>query len=155
MTNINSSSLIPRYTRDSNDWKAPPKPLEEIERLQERLRTHLVDMNVQMTKRERINYVVRKLIDQNETCAFGKYVNGKYCWNAVKDESLSYLKLTWGHIMPQCRKEKDSPANLCLLCARCNEKLQGSRDPGQLMVELESKMAHIAEIIASTDCNNV
>jgi len=112
-------------------------------------------MNVQMTKRERIKYVVRKLIDQNETCAFGKRVKGKYCWNAVKDESLLYLKLTWGHIMPRCRKEKDSPENLYLLCARCNEKLQGSRDPGQLMVEMESKMAHIAEIIAERSCDKI
>jgi hypothetical protein len=111
-------------------------------------------MNVKKTKSERILIVKEILGKQNNTCAFGKNVGGVYCWNEPRDNFIknvytekTYLKLQWGHIKPKCRKEDQTSADLCLLCARCNNQIQTSRHLHQLKAELSSKIENIDAMI--------
>ena len=116
----------PPHFRDENNWE--PIPESEIDRLQQTLYNHLRNMKISSTKPERIQFVKELLEKQNNTCAFGKNVKGKYCWNEPKDSEKKYLKLQWGHIKPRCRKdETQTIRDLCLLCARCNNQIQTSR----------------------------
>ena len=111
-------------------------------------------MNAPMTKAARTEFVKALLEKQKQTCAFGKNVGGKYCWNEPKenyvDEAYTekkFLKLQWGHIKPRCRKEEQTANDLCLLCARCNNQIQTSRHLQQLKAELLSKLEHIDEML--------
>ena len=145
----------PPHYRDENIWEIIPET--ENERLQERLSQHLRNMNVKKTKSERIQIVKEILENQNNTCAFGKNVSGKWCWNESKVnftkkkdgeyDELKYIKLQWGHIKPRCRKESQSINDLCLLCARCNNQIQTSRHLIQIEKELESKLLHIKQFL--------
>ena len=148
----------PPHYRDENNWENIPET--EIERLQQTLSTHLRNMDVKKTKIERMQIVKEILGKQNNTCAFGKNVGGKWCWNEskvnftkTKDEKdgeyveLKYIKLQWGHIKPRCRKESQSINDLCLLCARCNNQIQTSREVIQIVKELESKLLHIKQFL--------
>jgi hypothetical protein len=146
--------LIPPHFRDRNEWV--PLPETEVERLQKTLSNHLRQMNIKMIKPARTEFVKTLLIKQNQTCAFGKNVNGIYCWNEPKENYVdnvytekSYLKLQWGHITPRCRKEEQTANDLCLLCARCNNQIQTSRHLHQLKAELLSKIEHIDNMISS------
>jgi hypothetical protein len=148
------SILIQPHFRDRNEWF--PLPETEVERLQKTLSNHLRQMNIKMTKPARTEFVKTLLIKQNQTCAFGKNVNGIYCWNEPKENYVdnvytekSYLKLQWGHIKPRCRKEEQTANDLCLLCARCNNQIQTSRHLHQLKAELLSKIEHIDNMISS------
>jgi hypothetical protein len=94
----------PPHFRDDNIWD--PIPESEIDRLQQTLYNHLRNMNISLKKTERIQFVIELLQKQNFTCAFGKSVGGKYCWNEPKDSEKKYLKLQWGHIKPRCRKDE-------------------------------------------------
>jgi len=145
---------IPPHFRDRNDWS--PLPETEVERLQGTLSNHLRQINAQMTKSTRIEFLQTLLAKQNQTCAFGKNVGGIYCWNEPKENYIDsvytekkYLKLQWGHIKPRCRKEEQTTDDLCLLCARCNNQIQTSRHLLQLKAELLSKIEHIDAIISS------
>jgi len=145
---------IPPHFRDRNDWS--PLPETEVERLQGTLSNHLRQINAQMTKSARIEFLQTLLAKQNQTCAFGKNVGGIYCWNEPKENYIDsvytekkYLKLQWGHIKPRCRKEEQTADDLCLLCARCNNQIQTSRHLLQLKAELLSKIEHIDAIISS------
>ena len=145
---------IPPHFRDRNDWS--PLPETEVERLQGTLSNHLRQINAQMTKSARIEFLQTLLEKQNKTCAFGKNVGGIYCWNEPKEKYIDsvytekkYLKLQWGHIKPRCRKEEQTADDLCLLCARCNNQIQTSRHLLQLKAELLSKIEHIDAIISS------
>ncbi len=150
---------IPPHFRDKNDWSFLPET--EVERLQKTLSNHLRQMNTPMTKSARIEFVKTLLVKQNHTCAFGKNVNGIYCWNEPKENYIDgvynekmYLKLQWGHIKPRCRKEEQTVDDLCLLCARCNNQIQTSRHLHQLKAELLSKIEHIDIMISSTSLNS-
>jgi hypothetical protein len=119
-------------------------------------------MNILMTKSARTDYVTALLAKQNHTCAFGKNVEGIYCWNEPKENYIAgvytektYLKLQWGHIKPRCRKEEQTIGDLCLLCARCNNQIQTSRHLSQLKAELLSKIEHIDSMISSTTSSEV
>ena len=57
------------------------------------------------------------------------------------------LKLQWGHLNPRCRKEKFGLDTLCLMCGRCNNHIQTSRKPEQLVPELISKIAQIIDLV--------
>ena len=145
---------IPPHFRDRNDWS--PLPETEVERLQGTLSNHLRQINAQMTKSARIEFLQTLLEKQNKTCAFGKNVGGIYCWNEPKENYIDsvytekkYLKLQWGHIKPRCRKEEQTADDLCLLCARCNNQIQTSRHLLQLKAELLSKIEHIDAMISS------
>ena len=145
---------IPPHFRDRNDWS--PLPETEVERLQGTLSNHLRQINAQMTKSARIEFLQTLLEKQNKTCAFGKNVGGIYCWNEPKENYIDsvytekkYLKLQWGHIKPRCRKEEQTADDLCLLCARCNNQIQTSRHLQQLKAELLSKIEHIDAMISS------
>ena len=145
---------IPPHFRDRNDWS--PLPETEVERLQGTLSNHLRQINAQMTKSARIEFLQTLLEKQNKTCAFGKNVGGIYCWNEPKENYIDsvytekkYLKLQWGHIKPRCRKEEQTADDLCLLCARCNNQIQTSRHLSQLKAELLSKIEHIDAMISS------
>jgi len=145
---------IPPHFRDRNDWS--PLPETEVERLQGTLSNHLRQINNQMTKSARIEFLQTLLEKQNKTCAFGKNVGGIYCWNEPKENYIDsvytekkYLKLQWGHIKPRCRKEEQTADDLCLLCARCNNQIQTSRHLLQLKAELLSKIEHIDAMISS------
>ena len=142
----------PPHYRDENIWENIPET--ETERLQQTLSTHLRNMDVKKKKIERIQIVKEILGKQNNTCAFGKNVNGKWCWNESKVNfkndkyvELKYIKLQWGHIKPRCRKESQSINELYLLCARCNNQIQTSRHLIQVSEELESKILHINQLI--------
>ena len=150
----------PPHYRNENNWKDCPP--EEIERLQLRLHHHLKKMDITKNKNERIQIVREILETQNNTCAFGKNVKGKYCWNESKENftkttlknkktgkyfELKYIKLQWGHIKPRCRKESQNINDLYLLCARCNNQIQTSRHLIQVSEELESKILHINQFI--------
>ena len=69
----------PPHYRDENNWENIPET--ETERLQQTLSNHLRNMGVKKTKSERIKIVKEILEKQNNTCAFGKNVGGKWCWN--------------------------------------------------------------------------
>jgi hypothetical protein len=150
----------PPHYRNENNWEDCLP--EEIERLQLRLHYHLKKMGITKNKNERIQIVNKLLRKQNNTCAFGKYVKGKYCWNESKENftktntknkkdgkyvELPSLKLQWGHIKPRCRKESQNINDLYLLCARCNNQIQTSRHLTQVLEELESKILHIDQFI--------
>ena len=148
----------PPHYRDENIWENIPET--ETERLQQTLSKHLRNMNVKKTKGDRIQIVKEILIKQNNTCAFGKNVGGKWCWNESKVnftntknkkdgkyDELKYIKLQWGHIKPRCRNESQSINDLCLLCARCNNQIQTSRHLIQIEKELESKLLHIKQFL--------
>ena len=150
----------PPHYRNENNWKDCPP--EEIERLQLRLHHHLKKMDITKNKNERIQIVREILETQNNTCAFGKNVKGKYCWNESKENftkttlknkktgkyfELKYIKLQWGHIKPRCRKESQNINDLYLLCARCNNQIQTSRHLIQIPEELESKILHINQFL--------
>ena len=151
---------IPPHFRDRNDWS--PLPETEVERLQGTLSNHLRQINAQMTKSARIEFLQTLLEKQNKTCAFGKNVVGIYCWNEPKENYIDsvytekkYLKLQWGHIKPRCRKEEQTADDLCLLCARCNNQIQTSRHLLQLKAELLSKIEHIDAMISSRAFSSV
>lgn len=148
---------IPPHFRDRNEWSSLPET--EVERLQGTLSNHLKNMNAQMPKSARIEFVKTLLAKQNQTCAFGKNVGGIYCWNEPKENYVeniytekAYLKLQWGHIKPRSRKEEQTTEDLCLLCARCNNQIQTSRHLEQLKAELLSKIEHIDAMITSRNC---
>jgi hypothetical protein len=139
----------PPHFRDENEWKLIPE--SEIDRLQQTLYVHLHKMNVSSTKPGRIDFVKYLLDRQNNTCAFGKNVGGKYCWNSPSDSEKKYLKFQWGHIKPRCRNdETQTVKDLCLLCARCNNQIQTSRYLCQLKAELQSKLENIDDLIKSS-----
>ena len=147
-----AASYNPPHFRDTNKWD--PLPETEVERLQGTLVNHLRKMNVRMTKTERTEFVMSLLTKQNKTCAFGKDIEGIYCWNEPKENYMNglyvektYLKLQWGHIKPRCRDEEQTKNDLCLLCARCNNQLQTSRHLSQLKAEFISKIEHIDNMI--------
>lgn len=94
----------PPHFRDENNWELIPE--SEIDRLQQTLYPHLRKMKISSTKPQRIQCVKDFLEKQKNTCAFGKNVGGKYCWNEPKDSEKKYLKLQWGHIKPRCRKDE-------------------------------------------------
>ena len=151
---------IPPHFCDRNDWS--PLPETEVERLQVTLSNHLRQINAQMTKSARIEFLQTLLEKQNKTCAFGKNVGGIYCWNEPKENYIDsvytekkYLKLQWGHIKPRCRKEEQTADDLCLLCARCNNQIQTSRHLLQLKAELLSKIEHIDAMISSRAFSSV
>lgn len=142
----------PPHYRDTNNWDNLPE--SEIERLQGTLSSHLRSMGVAMNKNSRIEFVKQLLETQNNTCAFGKDVNGMYCWNESKEnfkdnvyQERPYIKLQWGHIKPRCRKEEQNIKDLCLLCARCNNQIQTSRHLFQIKAELLSKIEHIDKLL--------
>ena len=152
MTTLPLLSPTPPHFRDHNEWIAPPE--SEIERLQGTLSNHLRQMEIKLSKADRTDFVKKLLTDQNQTCAFGKKVNGMYCWNEPKENYTDdvytekrYLKLQWGHITPRCRKTEQTKEDLCLLCARCNNQIQTSRHLQQLKAELLSKIEHIDEML--------
>ena len=147
------TTLIPPHYRDTNEWDSPPE--SEVERLEKNLYNHLRPMAIQMTKHDRREFVNNLLEKQKNTCAFGKNVGGKYCWNEPKENfidnvytEMKYLKLQWGHIKPKCRNEKQTVDDLCLLCARCNNQIQTSRHLRQLKAELVSKIEHIDDMLS-------
>jgi hypothetical protein len=136
----------PPHFKDENHWE--PIPDSEMERLQQTLYPHLRKLKLSSTKLQRLQFVTHLLERQNHTCAFGKNVGGKYCWNEPKDSEKKYIKLQWGHIKPICRKdETQTMKDLCLLCARCNNQIQTSRYLSQLKAELQSKLENIDELI--------
>jgi hypothetical protein len=136
----------PPHFRDENEWEIPDE--DEIERLQQSLYPHVRKMGLSVTKPKRVQFVRDLLKKQNNTCAFGKNVGGKYCWNEPKDSAKKYLKLQWGHIKPRCREDETQTIDdLCLLCARCNNQIQTSRYLCQLKAELESKIENIEDMI--------
>ena len=143
---LKMSTTIPPHFRDQNEWS--PLPDTETDRLQERLSEHLRNMSVRMTKPTRVEFVTKLLERQNGTCALGSNVGGMYCWNEPQYAEKPYLKLQWGHIKPRCRKEEQTPNDLFLVCARCNNQIQTSRHLQQLKAELLSKLEHIDMLIS-------
>jgi hypothetical protein len=137
---------IPPHFRDINHWS--PIPGSEYQRLDGTLINHLRNMGVRMSKDFRDSFIENLLVEQNWTCAFGKNVRGKFCWNEPRDEYLPYLKLQWGHTKPKSRRQEESPDDLCLMCARCNNHIQSSRELHQLKGELLSKIEHIDAMIS-------
>ncbi len=103
-------------------------------------------MEIKRTKKERLEFVMKKLVSQKHTCAFA---NGddKYCWNHPRNKRLRYLKLEWGHKIPKYHGNKsETEKNLILLCARCNNQIQTSRTVQQLIPELEHKLRALKKL---------
>ena len=150
------SEIRPHY-KDINEWE--PIDEDEIDRLQNTLHPHLKKINIIMNKKKRIEFVKKILKIQNNTCIWGKESNGIYCWNepkynwkqdknGVKQECIcNKLKLQWGHLNPRCRQEEFDINTLCLMCGRCNNHIQSSRKPYQLLPELLSKVSEIIDIV--------
>ncbi len=148
------SEIRPHY-KDFNIWDTIDE--DEIDRLQKTLRPHLKKKGIPMTKKDRVEFVKQTLKKQNNTCIWGKYSNGKYCWNEPKYnwkpdgnggkyECICHiLKLQWGHLIPRCRKDKSGINTLCLMCGRCNNHIQSSRKPVQLIPELLLKVSEIID----------
>jgi len=118
----------------------------EIERLERTLVNHLRKMGIKRTKKDRVDFVKKKLTIQKSTCAFA---DGKdtFCWNHPRNKKLSYLKLEWGHKIPSYHGSKSMfEDNLILLCARCNNQIQTSRTVEQLIPELEHKLKALKKL---------
>lgn len=157
-------SKIRPHFKDYNEWENIDE--HETDRLQKTLAPHLKKMNVSMSKKERIEFVKQTLERQNNTCIWGKDSNGKYCWNepkynwirnenGVKQECICpKLKLQWGHLIPRCRKEASDIDTLCLMCGRCNNHIQSSRKPEQLLPELLLKISEIIDLFPPNKENN-
>jgi len=129
----------------TNEWDSPPK--REIERLKKTLKPHIRKMGISSEMSEDIAENI--LEKQQNNCIFGTECNSVYCWNAPKDKNLKYLKLEWGHLFtPRCRLGNacDSIDNLALMCNRCNNQIQSSRELEQLELELQSKLEHIHKL---------
>jgi hypothetical protein len=151
---IQMSKILPHF-RDFNIWEKINE--DEIDRLQGTLYPHLKKIGIKKTKGERVEFVKQILKKQNNTCIWGKERNGKYCWNEPKynwkkNENgikqvciCPILKFQWGHLMPRSRKEKFGINTLCLMCGRCNNHIQSSRKPEQLLPELLSKVSEIID----------
>lgn len=121
-------------------------PDSEIMRLESTLVNHLRKIQVKRTKEERIEFVMKTLVSQKYTCAFGGG-DDKYCWNHPRNKRLHYLKLEWGHKIPKYHgKESQAEDNLILLCARCNNQIQTSRTIQQLIPELEHKLKALKKL---------
>ena len=96
----------PPHYRDENIWENIPET--ENERLQQTLSIHLRNMNVKKTKSERNQIVKEMLKKQNNTCAFGKNVGGKWCWNESKvnftkpknEKDGEYVELKYIKLLP-------------------------------------------------------
>ena len=145
--NTEGTNIRPQH-KDTNQWEDLPD--SEITRLNRNLEDHLRKMKAQTKKPQRIEFIKDLLQKQNNTCAFGKSVKGKYCWNDPGDWEKKYLKLEWGHIKPRCRKgQTQTIKDLCLLCKRCNNQIQTSRFLYQLKPELESKIENIEDLMRS------
>jgi hypothetical protein len=150
-----SEPYNPPHYRDSNTWE--PLPTTEPSRIVGCLQKHLKKMNITMGVADRITFVETLLRKQGGTCAFGTSANGRYCWNEPKDNfnkdrvmsEVKYLRLQWGHIEPRSRANNSNINNLCLLCARCNNHIQSSRQLHQLEAELMSKLENIQAMIAA------
>ena len=139
------------HLRYSNVWD--PTPETEINRLQKKLYLYLKKMKISISKQERVQFVVDLLEKQKKTCAFGKNVGGKYCWNKPKYSNKKYLYLEFTHIFSSALSPEtndNDPVRLkyfYLLCTRCNKQIQTSRNLFQLQVELENKLRHIDELL--------
>ena len=140
------------HLRYSNIWE--PTPDSEINRLQKKLYVYLKKLKISMSKEERVQFVVDLLEKQKKTCAFGKNVGGKYCWNKPKHSNKKYLYLEFSHIFssalasnPQSTEEPIRIKYFYLLCTRCNKQVQSNRNLFQLQVELENKLQHIDELL--------
>jgi hypothetical protein len=148
------SEIRPHY-KDFNIWGSLDEV--EIDRLQKTSYPHLKKIGITMSKKNRIEFVKQILKKQKNTCIWGKESNGIYCWNEPKynwklDENgdkkeciCPILKLQWGHLIPRCRKEEFGINTLCLMCGRCNNHIQSSRKPEQLIPELLSKVSEIID----------
>lgn len=152
---LGKTSDPPHYA-DFNNWEVIPE--SEIERLATNLGNHLKKMGIKKSKKERIAHVKIVLQRQNNTCKLSD-CNGKYCWNEPKENwkngqqsNLPYLKLQWGHIKPRCRGGTVCDIDdLCLMCGRCNNQIQTSRNLIQLPVELILKSLKIIEMIGKDE----
>lgn len=155
------------HLRYSNIWD--PTPESEIDRLQKKLYTYLKKLKIsqKMNKGEREQFVFDLLNKQKHTCAFGKNIGGKYCWNKPKYSKLKYLHLEFSHIFSSALPKSlphsilstfsTIPSNsteepirikyFYLLCTRCNKQIQSSRNLFQLQIELENKLQNIAELL--------
>jgi hypothetical protein len=148
------------HLRYSNIWE--PTPESEIDRLQKKLYTYLkkLKLSQKMNKEERIQFVIDLLTKQKYTCAFGKNIGGKYCWNKPKYSKKKYLHLEFSHIFSSALPSRlsstlssnttEEPIRIkyfYLLCTRCNKQIQRSRNLFQLQMELENKLQHIDELL--------
>jgi hypothetical protein len=155
------------HLRYSNIWE--PAPESEIDRLEKKLYTYLKKLKIsqKMNKEEREQFVFDLLNKQKYTCAFGKNIGGKYCWNKPKYSNIKYLHLEFSHIFSSALPSLSStlPSILSstlpsssteepirikyfyLLCTRCNKQIQSSRNLFQLQIELENKLKHIDELL--------
>ena len=103
-------------------------------------------MKIKRTKKERVDFVKKKLNSQKFTCAFADGID-TFCWNHPRNNKLLYLKLEWGHKIPRYHGEKSMfENNLLLLCARCNNQIQTSRTLEQLIPELEHKLKALKKL---------
>lgn len=133
------------YIKEEYSW--PDVSEAEIERLSNVLSSHLIKMNIKLSKEKRIEFVRKLLKKQQGTCAFAGG-DDKYCWNEPKDKELKYLKLQWGHKLPRSHGDKTHELyNLILLCARCNNNIKKSRSVNQLIPELEHKLKVLKKLI--------
>lgn len=151
------------HLRYSNTWE--PTPESEIDRLQKKLYTYLKKLKIsqKMNREEREQFVFDLLKKQKNTCAFGKNIGGKYCWNKPKYSNKKYLHLEFSHIFSSALQTVVSsifspiPSNTTeepirikyfyLLCTRCNKQIQNSRNLFQLQIELETKLKHIDDLL--------
>ena len=158
------SELRPHF-KDYNEWEKIDN--EEIDRLQRNLLPHLRKIGIKMSKYERIQFVKEKLNKQNNTCIWGNEQNGRYCWNEPKynweknkngkkiEKICHTLKLQWGHLVPRCRNESFDISTICLMCGRCNNHIQTSRKPYQLLPELITKFNEITKLNKNEISNEI
>src|SRR6202041_711420 len=146
-----SNIIDPPHYLDSNNWE--PLPDSEIDRLQKNLSNHLRVLGIKKSNKDRIQFVKDLLKKQHNTCALSNS-DGKYCWNEPKENwkngqqvVLPYLKFTWGHIVPRSRATNQDINDLSLMCARCNNQLQTSRNLVQLPAELLSKTIGVINLV--------
>lgn len=125
-------------------WDSIPE--SEIYRLAKVLQSHLRKLNIKKSKSEREIFTKLLLESQEYICAFG---NGTdiYCWNHPKNKDLDYLKLEWGHKVPQSVEKIENAGNLYLLCARCNNHIQSSKKLEDIVSELENKLSAVKKIL--------
>ena len=126
---------------DKFNWQ--PIPDEEIIRLTKLLCGHLRRNGIERSERTPLKakeLTLKILSEQKGTCFFAGG-DDSYCWNHPKNNTLPYLKLEWGHLIPKFQHTGNTLTKMVLLCARCNNHIQTSRTIEQLIPELEHKLS--------------
>lgn len=109
-----------------------PVPPSDYERLQRNLQRIM-----KMKKTERIALTQNVLKEQNNLCALGIKIGGKYCRNPTRYINSDFLHLQWICV-------SDKPI---LVCSCCSGYIKQTTSLTALYSELRSKQDHVLKLL--------